>query len=141
MYQISRHIKRLLCFGGALALITVCFFDLAYYDGPLRDEAYRTAVCAVLNKENIGSDFAECFDKLYLPKSSKYGLYNVLYEQTGNIDRPFNKGITYSYYARFYICEAIDTSDGLLRPFCYVIYFDENQKSVYVKLISDNRGG
>lgn len=34
-----------------------------------------------------------------------------------------------------------DTSDGLLRPFCYVIYFDENQKSVYVKLISDNRGG
>ena len=121
------------------SIILLCvYLKFSLYDnGPYRDPEYRIAIAKVLNHDFIGLSYDEINSLLNNPPEFANG---ELHDIQGVISK-IPKSIRYSSVARFYICNTLNFDILHNIDYCYVVYFDENNIAVYVKIEKDIRGG
>lgn len=110
-----------------------------YENGPLKEKEFRIALCHVISGKYIGLNYAETYEML-TDESIEKEEYGYLIKDNGVIYNGLRK-IEFSYYARFYIGSFLDTNDYHRKPFCYIIYYNDEKLAVVVKITPDERGG
>ena len=118
--------------GIFLILFLIGFYFLFIYGRAITMPEYWKAKAIVDTRQVIGLDYEQCYEMLYKePPPYVSTAYRELIAHEGKKDE--YTPVDHSYYTRFYVCSAYADND-LPSPYCYTVYFDKDQKAVYVEL-------
>lgn len=114
-----------------LILFLISFYFLFIHGTAITKPEYWKAKFIVVTRQVIGLDYEQCYEMLYKePPAYLAEIYSQLIEYEGKKDR--YTPVDYSYRTKFYVCSAYADND-LPSPYCYIVYFDKEQKAVYVE--------
>lgn len=118
--------------GIFLIMFLYVFYFMFIHGTAITMPEYWEAKSIVDTNQIIGLDYEQCYEKLYKePPPYVSTAYRELIAREGKKDK--YTPVDHSYYTRFYVCSAFADND-LPSPYCYTVYFDKEQKAIYVEL-------